>query len=31
VISLEHCATLFTLYKFFSRLASITGLPLYVF
>jgi predicted nucleic acid-binding protein len=30
-IVLEHGATLFTLDKDFSRLASITGLPLYVF
>ncbi len=30
-IALEHGATLFTLHKDFSRLASITGLPLYVF
>jgi predicted nucleic acid-binding protein len=30
-IALEHGATLFTLDKDFSRLASITRLPLYVF
>lgn len=30
-IALEHDAALFTLDKDFSRLASITGLPLYVF